>query len=138
MPSAPVKRSWDQVAALGCCICGGPAEIAHAHGGSIVERMQEPKAKGKKLPRYDWLVLPLCYRHHRDTSVEGLDQNVQRWEAWYGPQADHIDRLMVKLGMNVWALAKVGSKTMPRVCATESTDSGLAGGDAALMKKVIA
>ena len=49
MSTAAVRRYWDQVAALGCVICGGPAEIAHCHGGSITERMQEPKAKGKKL-----------------------------------------------------------------------------------------
>jgi hypothetical protein len=137
MATAAVRRYWDQVAALGCCICGGPAEIAHAHGGSIVERMQEPKAKGVKLARYNWLVLPLCPAHHRIGNT-ALDNGVESWEQFYGTQASHIDALMVKLGMNVWALAKVGSKTMPRVCAPESVGSGLAGGDAALMKKVIA
>ena len=44
MSSAAIRRHWTRVAAMGCVVCGGPAEIAHCHGGSIVERMQEPKA----------------------------------------------------------------------------------------------
>lgn len=110
MATAAVKRYWTRVAELGCCICGAPAEIAHAHGGSIVERMQEPKCKGKKLARYDWLVLNLCPNHHRDTSINGLDGNVSAWEYAYGTQAMWIDRLILKLGVEVWELARVGQK----------------------------
>ena len=92
-------------------ICRGPAEIAHAHGGSINIRMQECKAKGKKLARWDWLVLPLCCLHHRDTSPTGLDRNVDAWEYAYGEQAMWIDRISKQLGVDVWALAKQGAKT---------------------------
>ena len=106
MATAACRRYWDRVASLGCCICGAPAEIAHAHGGSVIMRMQEPKAKGVKLPRMDWLVLPLCYHHHRDTSPTGLDRNVAEWEAIYGDQAMWIDRISAKLGVDVWELAR--------------------------------
>lgn len=110
MSTAAVRRYWTRVAALGCCICGGPAEIAHCHGGSIVERMKEPKAKGKKLARLDFLVLPLCPAHHRDTSPLGLDRNVAEWEAVYGEQARWIDRMSKQLGVDVWTLANEGRK----------------------------
>lgn len=110
MSTAAVRRYWDRVAALGCAICGGPAEIAHCHGGSITERMQEPKAKGKKLARWDWLVIGLCPAHHRDTSPLGLDRNVREWEFSYGDQAMWIDRISKRLGVDVWTLAKVGAK----------------------------
>lgn len=106
MASASVRRYWGRLAAMGCILCGGPAEIAHAHGGSIVERMQECKAKGKKLARYDWLVLPLCYAHHQDTSPVGLDRDVRAWERRFGSQASYIDLLCGKTGINLWELSK--------------------------------
>ncbi len=109
MATAPVRRYWTRVAALGCCVCGLPAQIAHCHNGSVRERLQEPKAKGKKLARMDWLVLPLCDSHHRS-----LDADVRSWEQTHGTQTMHIDRLIVRLGMPVWDLAKVGCKTVGR------------------------
>lgn len=128
MASAAVKRYWSQVAALGCCICGGPAEIAHAHGGSIVEKMGEPKAKGRKLPRYDWLVLPLCPPHHRGN--RGLDiAGGHIWETWHGPQVGHIDRLIQQLGLDVWALAQVGRKGVARDSAQRGLQDGASGRD---------
>lgn len=110
MSTAAIRRYWDAIVDMGCVICGGPAEIAHAHGGSITLRMQEPKAKGKKLPRMDWICLPLCVWHHRDTSPCGLDRNVAEWEFVYGDQAMWIDRISSKLGVDVWAKAKEGKK----------------------------
>jgi hypothetical protein len=35
MSSAAVRRYWTKLVEGGCCICGGPAEIAHCTGGSI-------------------------------------------------------------------------------------------------------
>lgn len=96
---------------MGCLICQSPAEIAHCHNGSIRERMGEPKAKGKKLSRYDWLVLPLCGLHHRDTSPLGLDRNVAAWESQFGTQAFYIDQICVALGVNLWERAREGAKT---------------------------
>lgn len=70
--------------------------------------MGEPKAKGRKLPRMNWLVIPLCPYHHRGTV--GLDYGVVAWETNFGPQVGHIDRLIQRLGMPVWELAQVGRK----------------------------
>lgn len=106
MSSAAVRRYWSSLVALGCCLCGRPAEVAHCHGGSIVERLQEPKAKGVKLPYMDWLVLPLCPDHHRDTSRLGLDRDVRAWEQRNGAQAMWIDRMERRTGVDAWAEAR--------------------------------
>jgi len=102
-----VRRYWTKLADSGCLITGRPAQIAHCHGGSIVERMQEPKAKGKKLARLDWLVLPLCPEEHTM-----LDRDVATWERLRGPQAYWIDVLCKRYGVDLWMLAQVGRKTV--------------------------
>lgn len=109
MATAAVKRYWTRLVEGGCIITGRPAEIAHCHGGSIVERMGEPKAKGKKLPRYDWLVLPLAPEYHR-IGPYALDWCVEAWESRNGSQASHIDRLCERFGLDLWALANEGRK----------------------------
>lgn len=109
MSTAAVRRHWQRVVDLGCVVCGAPAEIAHCHGGSIVERMLEPKAKGKKLPRYDWLVLPLCPGHGRIGPLS-LDANVDLWEQRNGSQTSFIDELSDELGIDLWEKANEGRK----------------------------
>jgi hypothetical protein len=108
-PTAEQRRYWTRLAAGGCVITGGPAEIAHCHGGSIVERMQEPKARGVKLRRYHWLVLPLAPELHR-TARGSLDEAPEAWEAEYGKQAEWIDLLCHRHGINLWAKAQEGRK----------------------------
>lgn len=110
MANAAIRRYWTKLAKLGCVVCHGPAEIAHCAGRpSVVERIQEPKAKGKKLPRLDWLVLPLCSFHHR-TGPDALDLAPRAFESRYGPVAWHIDRIAKKLGVDVWSLSQQGRK----------------------------
>jgi len=104
-PTFAQRRYWDRVSAMGCVICHGVAEIAHCHGGSLVEKTGV-KAKGVKLRYMHWLVLPLCVVHHRDTSEEGLDRDVGAWEARFGSQVGWIDVLITRTGVNVWELAK--------------------------------
>lgn len=103
--TAAQRYYWTKLVMLGCIICGGPAEIAHSHGGSITPIMGV-KAKGKKLQRMNWIVLPLCPYHHRDTYCTGLDRDVDAWEAKFGTQAEHIDKLGALFGMDLWTLAK--------------------------------
>lgn len=109
MATAEVRRYWGRLADMGCIITKGPAEIAHCHGASIVERMGEPKAKGRKLPRMDWLVLPLAAHLHR-IDQDSLDLAPERWERRYGRQADHIDWLCWRFGIDLWAKAREGKK----------------------------
>ena len=49
-----VKEYKNRVAALGCLICGAPAELHHHRF-----------ACGVSQRAIDWLVVPLCTEHHR-------------------------------------------------------------------------
>ena len=104
-PTAAQQRYWNALVERGCIITGRPAEIAHCHGGSIVERMQEAKAKGKKLERYNWLVLPLAPELAREPYPFALDTDVAAWEARNGAQAAFIDVLAIEYGLDLWGLA---------------------------------
>jgi len=70
-----------------------------------------PHAKGKKIPRFDWLVLGLCPDHGRE-QFGGLDANVGEWERAHGTQVKHLVRLAVGLGVNVWKEAEVRQPTI--------------------------
>lgn len=110
--TAAIRRYWSAVAALGCAVHGPgcAAEIAHVVGKpSVTERIKEPKAKGKKLPRHDWLVLPLCPALHR-LYCWSLDNAPKEWEATYGKCADMLDEVARRLGVDVWALSQRGRK----------------------------
>jgi hypothetical protein len=110
MASAAIKRFYNHLADMGCVVCGGPAEIAHCAGKpSVVERIQEPKAKGKKLPRMDWICIPLCPLHHRLDRFS-LDTAPEHFEKLHGPVAKHIDRIGKKLGVDLWTLSQQGRK----------------------------
>lgn len=104
MASARVYRYWSLVAAHGCCVCGAEAEIAHCHGGSLTP-ITGVKAKGKKLAYMDWLVLPACPDHHR-ILPDSLDLNVRAFERLHGTQVSHINKLIERTKIDVWALAK--------------------------------
>lgn len=107
--TAAQRRFWTALVNDGCELCGAPAEVAHLHGGSIVERMGEPKAKGKKLVRYNWLALNLCPPHGRIGPL-ALDTDVAAWEATNGPQSMYVDRLSARHRLDLWALARQGKK----------------------------
>jgi hypothetical protein len=113
LSTAAIRRYWTRLVDGGCCICGGPAEVAHTHGGSIVERLKEPKAKGRKLPYMDFLVLPLCMRHHR-IGPTALDNDVDAWESIFGEQAIWIDNMKSRTGIDAWAEARALMKPTPQ------------------------
>lgn len=106
--TAAQKRFWGSLATLGCLICQRPAQIAHAHSGSVRERTNEVKAKGKKLQRMNWLCLPLCPACHTE-----LDAGVVRFEAKHGTQAEMIDRLCELFNMPLWEMAKGSKVSLP-------------------------
>ena len=114
MSTPAIRRYWSRVIAFGCAVhqeaCTSPGlEVAHGHGESVTERMQEPKAKGRKLPRMDWIVLALCPAAHR-IDADSLDRNPRAFERRYGSVAELIDRCAAALSVDVWVLAKVGKK----------------------------
>lgn len=95
---------------MGCLITGRPAEICHCIGKpSVTARIQEPKPRGKKLARHDWLVIPLEPRLHRLGQV-CLDLNPKEFEATYGPVARMLDLIAERTGVDVWKLSQVGRK----------------------------
>jgi hypothetical protein len=113
MATAGIKRYWSRVAGLGCAVHGRECvhvEIAHVVGKpSVTERIKEPKPKGKKLPRHDWLVLGICPWMHRWSS-RSLDLNPAAFEEDWGPVAAMVDRVGAKLGVDPWMLSQVGRK----------------------------
>jgi hypothetical protein len=108
--TAEQRRYWTRVAARGCMVTGGPAEIAHCIGKpSVTERVREPKPKGKKLTRHNWLVIPLAPALHR-FAPDALDIDAAAFERRHGPVAGMIDRLVAELGVDVWTLSQEGRK----------------------------
>lgn len=105
-PTAAQRRHWDRVAALGCIVTGRQAHLAHCAGKpSVVARIQEPKAKGVKLRRLHWLVLPLAPELHYL-----LDYDPEAFERQHGPVAGLLDKLAARLGVDVWRLSQEGRK----------------------------
>lgn len=118
-PTAVQKRYWDTVVRLGCSasFTGIDVTIHHAHGGSLAER-GFGRSFGRKTSH--WLVLPIARKLH--VGVGGIDGpyriTVEEWEAKHGRQADMIDRLVKRTGIDVWALARAEEKGMvPRRAA---------------------
>ena len=110
MATNAIRKLWSRITALGCVVCGSPAECAHCIGKpSVTERVQEPKPKGKKLPRHDHLVIGACPWHHR-WAPDSLDLNPTAFEANYGSVAGHIDTLCAVLEIDLWALSQKGRK----------------------------
>ncbi len=110
-PTAAQQRYWDRLVRMDCLISGKPAEIAHCHGGSIIEKGVQlgrdyTKAKGWKLPYMHGLVLPLAPEYGREPYPTGLDTNVEAWEEANGTQVFWIDELIRRTGVNVWDLAR--------------------------------
>jgi len=85
---AAERRHLDRVAALGCCICGAPAEIHHV------------RRHGAK--RDHMRAIPLCPRHHR-TGGHGVAVHAgrQTWAAKHGTEERHLAAVMRRLGYNV-------------------------------------
>ena len=110
MATEAIRRYWYQVTARGCVVTGGPAEVCHVIGKpSVTERIQEPKPKGKKLARHDWLVIPLTPYLHR-WAPDSLDLNPRAFELRYGSVAEMIDRQADALGIAIWTLSQIGRK----------------------------
>lgn len=84
----------DAVAALGCVICGGPAEIHH---------LKHDPATGQHIARRNHrLVIPLCPNHHR-LGGWGVAYHAgsQHWETLYGKEIHIWTMVQVTLGLEV-------------------------------------
>lgn len=105
--NAEIRRHWNAVAALGCIITGAQINVTlhHGHGGSMVERGFS-RTFGRKTS--DWLVIPIVWQLHLGPGgIDGFPRpSVEEWEAKYGKQADMIDEVARRLGVDVWAKAR--------------------------------
>lgn len=116
---AIVKRYWSQIVKMGCIVTGTAFDVSihHCHGGSMVER-GFARSLGRKTS--DWLAIPLVRKLHVGPGgIDGFPRpTVEEWEAKHGRQADMIDELVRRTGIDVWELAGAESKIMvPRRAA---------------------
>lgn len=110
---ANVKRYWDLVASQGCMVTGDTHRVTlhHVHGGSIVERGFH-RSSGRKTS--DWLVIGLREDLHvGPRGIDGPDRiPVRVWESEHGNQADMVDEVIRRTGLDVWELARAEEKRM--------------------------
>lgn len=86
---AAIKVYWTCVAAIGCIICGQPAQIHHCHSRELTGM---GLGSGGAQKTSHWLVIPLCINHH--TGAEGVDYiGVETWENRYGTQVFFLGRV---------------------------------------------
>lgn len=85
MTTKAEKAHMDRVASLGCFLCrqlgygATPAQVHHIREG-----------QGMAQRASSWLTVPLCDRHHANSSPDGI--HGQR-KAWKLAQLDEIDAL---------------------------------------------
>lgn len=85
--SAADKRHFGRVAALGCIICGGEAEIHHLTGA------------GMGLKAANDNVIPLCPRHHRTGGYGvAVHAGTRTWEEKFGTQEELLEQVRQKIG----------------------------------------
>lgn len=114
MPTAAILRYHAQLRAMGCIVTGRTDRVTihHCHSGSIAERGYN-RGGGQKSS--DWLCIPLdLYLHSMGPEAIDGSCGVLTWESRYGRQADFIDRLCVRFGLDLWSLARPTKIMLPR------------------------
>ncbi len=104
MALAEIRRHWDRVARLGCCVSGAPnPTLHHIHGGSCFE-VGLRRSFGRKSS--DWLVIPLAAHYH--VGNLGIDViGVVQWESLFGTQVSMLDGVCLALNENLWMKAGI-------------------------------
>lgn len=109
-----LRAHWNAVAAMGCLVTRSTWNITlhHAHGGSLLDRGFR-RTFGRKTS--DWLVIPIVMLIH--TGPGGIDgppprPTVEEWEAKFRSQAEMLDEIVMRLGVDVWAKARAEEKGM--------------------------
>lgn len=112
--NAEIRRYWNLVASMGCIVTGAlPCTLHHAHGGSMKFRGIH-RSIGRKTSPY--LVIPLAWELH--VGNQGIDRiGVVAWETKYGTQAEMLDEIARRTGVDVWAKALEAVKPMARRAA---------------------
>lgn len=86
----------DRVAALGCYLCRhlgygpSPAQIHHVREG-----------KGMAQRAQHWLVVPLCDRHHANSSPDGIHGQRRAWKLAHVDEMDALaDTIMLAVSQS--------------------------------------
>ena len=79
-----------RVAELGCFLCN---KLGYGYVGAQIHHLREGQGMGQRNSNY--VVIPLCDRHHANSSVDGI--HGQR-RAWKLAQVDEIDALAWTIG----------------------------------------
>lgn len=78
--NVPYKADWDKKRALGCIICGSPAQIHH-----IQVKAGQRKDHSK--------TIPLCFSHHLSPEAGLHGMGRKAWEAIYGTEAQLLEKV---------------------------------------------
>jgi len=85
-PTKAEREHMSKVAALGCMICGKPAQCHHITGAGV----------GLRASNYE--VIPLCHDHHSaQTKLKfghAVHKGTKSFEANYGTQQDMLKKVM--------------------------------------------
>lgn len=106
---ADVEAYWQTLREMGCIVTGRTdgVTIHHCHSGSMADAGIN-RGGGQKVS--DWLVIPLNRELHciGPDAIDGaVGGGVITWEAKNGRQVDHINTLIARTGIDVWAKAGV-------------------------------
>lgn len=86
--TADERRHLAKVAALGCCVCGMPAEVHHITTGV---------GMGQRAGHYD--TIPLCPQHHRlGGHGVAIHSGKKSWEQKHGTELEHLERTRAAIG----------------------------------------
>jgi len=81
------KVRLERVAALGCILCGRPAEIHHLRGGQGMAQRADDKE-----------VIPLCSEHHRDGGRgTAIHAGRESFEARFGTERELLEEVNWRL-----------------------------------------
>lgn len=106
---ADVEKYWAMLREMGCMVSGKTNDVTihHCHSGSMADAGVN-RGGGQKVS--DWLVIPLNRELHcvGPNAIDGaVGGGVITWEAKNGRQVDHINTLIARTGIDVWAKAGV-------------------------------
>ncbi len=88
--TAADRRHMGRVAALGCVICGSPAEVHHITGAGMALRAKHTET------------IPLCPLHHRTGGIGvAVHAGTKTWEAVHGTQRELLARVNERLELPV-------------------------------------
>lgn len=82
---SPAQQYKDAAAGLGCYLCRA---LGHGPTPAQLHHVREGQGMAQRAP--DWLVVPLCDRHHANSSPDGIHGGRRAWKL---ARKDEMDAL---------------------------------------------